>query len=184
MPVGFPTTVTSSPYDAVLRNAISAHKDRQALTLTGFLADRLAISVHALLRTYADLVAGRVVTLIPVPSAKAVVRQRGFDATWALARLVVRRLRGAHRISARRVLEQRRRVADQSGLSASQRSANLQQAFRLRRAGPAGPVVLVDDVVTTGATLAEAARSLRAGGIDVLGAATVAATVRYRTRRR
>jgi predicted amidophosphoribosyltransferase len=180
VPPGFPVTVTSSPYDAVLQHAITAHKDRQALALTGFLADRLAISVHGLLSAYGDRAAGRLVTLVPVPSAAAVVRQRGFDATWALARLTARRLRGSHRVSAQRLLEQRRRVADQSGLDANQRAANLQQAFRLRGAGGAGPVVLVDDIVTTGSSLTEAARALRRAGFEVLGAATIAATVRRR----
>lgn len=192
-PPGFPTTVTSSPYDTVLRQLISAHKDRQALAVTGFLADRLALSVHRLLVTFPLRTAGRRVTLVPVPSAAAVVRHRGFDATWTLARRVVVRLRAAHRLSARRLLVQRRGVVDQSGLSATQRAANLRQAFRLRRgvtgesltgALPTGVlVVVVDDVVTTGSSLTEATRVLRGAGIDVLGAATIAATARRRPRR-
>ncbi len=48
-PDGFPLTVTSSAYDPILRSVINAHKERQALTLTRFLAARLALSVHALL---------------------------------------------------------------------------------------------------------------------------------------
>jgi predicted amidophosphoribosyltransferase len=183
-PRGFPATATSAPYDAVLRNTITAHKDRQALTLTGFLAERLALSLHLLLTAYAPRVGERTVVLVPVPSASAAVRQRGFDATWALARRTVRRLRGVHRLSARRLLAQRRGVADQSGLDAGQRAANLRDGFRLRRApAPAELVVLVDDVVTTGASLAEAARVLRGAGLEVLGAATVAATVRWHPRR-
>ena len=56
------------------------------------------------------------------------------------------------------------------------RQANLAGGFRLR-AGARRPVVLVDDLVTTGSSLAEAARVL-AAGVPVLGAATVAATER------
>jgi predicted amidophosphoribosyltransferase len=48
-PDGFPVTVTSSPYDRILRRVINAHKERQALVLTRFLAERLALSVHVLL---------------------------------------------------------------------------------------------------------------------------------------
>jgi len=188
-PPGFPATVTSAPYDVVLRQVISAHKDRQALALTGFLAERLAMSVHRLLVTFASRTTGRTVVLVPVPSAAAVVRQRGFDATWTLARRVTARLRATHRLSARRLLAQRRGVADQSGLGAAQRAANLHDAFRLR--GPTRPalpagalVVVVDDVVTTGSSLTEATRVLLGAGLDVLGAATIAATVRRRPGRR
>ncbi len=140
------------------------------------LAERLAVAVHALL--------GRCrwegpVVLVPVPSAAAAVRRRGYDATATLARSAARRLRDDHAVSVRRLLAQRRGVRDQVGLDAAARSANLAGALRLRRAQGALPrgsvVVLVDDVVTTGASLAEAARALEAAGVVVLGAATVAA---------
>jgi predicted amidophosphoribosyltransferase len=86
-----------------------------------------------------------------------------------------------------RVLRPRRRVADQTGLSSTQRAANLSGAFGVAGGG-IGPLraargrsavaVLVDDIVTTGATLAEAARALREVGVDVPLAITVAATRR------
>ena len=75
-----------------------------------------------------------------------------------------------------------RRVQDQAGLSAQARAANLEHAVMVRpgaRAALAGvPCVVVDDVVTTGATLAECARALRAAGAGPVVAATVAATAR------
>jgi len=81
---------------------------------------------------------------------------------------------------------QRRGVQDQAGLGAAARSANLDGALRVRRrhrALPAGAVaVLVDDVVTTGSTLTEAARALEAAGVVLLGAATVAAAADPRAR--
>ena len=77
------------------------------------------------------------------------------------------------------LLRPSRRVGDQSGLDAAARAANLSGAFEVCRQVPRGTcVVVVDDVVTTGATLAEARRALTAAGIRVHGAATVAATMR------
>lgn len=67
-------------------------------------------------------------------------------------------------------------VRDSAGLSAAERAANMRGAFV---AGPplgAGRVVVVDDIATTGATLAEACRALAEAGWQVCGAAVVAAT--------
>jgi len=78
------------------------------------------------------------------------------------------------------VLAHSRPVADQAGLGARARQENLSGAFRLRRPIGDGAVVIVDDLVTTGSSLTEAARVLREARIPVLGAATIAATVRLR----
>jgi predicted amidophosphoribosyltransferase len=79
-----------------------------------------------------------------------------------------------------------RAVRDSAGLSATGRAANVAGAFALVapgvagiRAGPArSSVVLVDDLVTTGSTAAEAARALRAGGVEVIAIAAIAGTLR------
>ncbi len=177
-PAGFPPTVTSSPYDAVLRGMIIAHKERQAYGLTAPLGDRLALSVRALL-IERGFPAGGPLVLVPVPSARPAVRERGFDATAALARRAARRLGGVGPVTVRIALAQGRAVRDQAGLDARTRWANLEGGFRLRRRLPAGqPVVLVDDLVTTGSSLTEAARVLRRAGVVLVGAATVAATER------
>lgn len=73
-------------------------------------------------------------------------------------------------------------MADQSGLNVAQRAANLAGALAVRRPVAGLEVVVVDDVMTTGATLVEAARALRAGGAQVRGAAVVAATRRRRAK--
>ena len=86
-PDGFPVTVTSSVYDPILRRVINAHKERQALTLTSFLAERLALSVHMLLASEPYAVGASRIVLVPIPSAARTVRRRGFDATASMARL-------------------------------------------------------------------------------------------------
>ena len=159
-PAGFPRTVASSVYDPLLRALVNAHKERQALGLTPVLGRRLARCVLALLRAE-GVVPGAAVALVPVPSAARAVRERGFDATAALARTAARRLRPWYRAAVVPVLVQAAGVRDQSGLDARARRANL-----------------VDDLVTTGSSLTEAARVLGAAGAFVLGAATVAATER------
>jgi ComF family protein len=180
-PDGFPVTVTSSDYDRILRRVINAHKERQALILTRFLAERLALSVHALLASQPYATDASRVVLVPIPSAARTVRRRGFDATASMARLAARRLRVRYPITVRQALTQARPIADQAGLSARERQQNLAGAFRLRGSIREGPVVLVDDLVTTGSSLTEARRVLGIAGIPMLGAATVAATVRLRT---
>ncbi len=187
--------MAAGPYDEVVRRLVTAHKERQALTLTPLLAGRLALSIEVLL----DGPGGRAsrrgpVWLVPVPSAARAVRERGFDATGSMARHSARLLPPGHAVVVWPVLVQRRGVADQAGLDAADRAANLRGAVRLARGPvrghrlgggrllaeppPGSPVVLVDDVVTTGSSLAESARVLREGGFTVLGAATVAATRR------
>ncbi|MFF3798472.1 ComF family protein [Streptomyces sp. NPDC002134] len=104
--------------------------------------------------------------LVPVPSAPRAVRARGHDPARriALAAAVVLRREGMPvRVAA--VLRQRRAVADQAGLDSRQRMDNLGGALAVVPGGArllrGGSVVLVDDLVTTGASLAEAARAVR-----------------------
>jgi ComF family protein len=170
--------VSTAPYDAILRQLVSAHKERGALSLTPFLASRLAAAVEVLLQSTAG--PATAVVLVPVPSARAAVRNRGFDATWALAKRAARILHRQAPVRSGRLLRQARSIRDQAGLSADQRATNLRGAFRAATVVPGQLVIVVDDVVTTGSSLIEAARALREGGHRVVGAATVAATRRER----
>nr|WP_201784718.1 phosphoribosyltransferase family protein [Nonomuraea pusilla] len=179
-PAGLPECWAAASYEGGVRRAVVAYKERGATALAGALGTLLAYAVlTAVTRTG---LAGGALTLVPVPSARRSLRSRGHDPVGRLATLAARDLRALGLpAGVWPALRQSRRVADQAGLSRAQRAANLDGALRLSpaaRTRPAGPVLVVDDIVTTGATLAEAARALRAAGTDVALAVTVAATRR------
>ncbi|MFI9339664.1 ComF family protein [Streptomyces sp. NPDC052773] len=120
---------------------------------------------------------GAPVLLVPVPSGRGAVRARGHDPVRRIALAAAGELRRTGtpaRVAA--VLRQRRAVADQSGLTSRQRLDNVAGALAVASGGArlleGGPVVLVDDLMTTGASLTEAARAVREARADaVRGAA-------------
>jgi len=118
--------------------------------------------------------------LVPVPSTHAATVRRGQDPMLRMARVAGARLRASGRAAAvLPALTHRRKVADQAGLGRRARAENLDGALVVRastaRLLAERPVVLLDDVMTSGATLAEAARALRAAGNAPVGAAVLAA---------
>lgn len=99
--------------------------------------------------------------IVPVPLHLSRLRQRGYDQAWELARPLARALqlplcRGLHR---------QRPTPPQSELDASERKRNLRGAF-IAVGQPPAHVVLLDDVMTTGATLQAAALTLRRAGVQ------------------
>ncbi len=101
--------------------------------------------------------------LLPVPLHRSRLRSRGYDQALELARPLGRALGIAVIDSA---LQRRRATIAQSRLDARQRRRNLRGAFTLVDCIPLPPhVVLVDDVMTTGATLHAAAAVLRRAGV-------------------
>ena len=97
-----------------------------------------------------------------VPGRRGDVRRRGFDHAAVLAHGVARRLG----LPARPVLARVSGALDQAGLGASARRANARGAFAARIDLAGASVVVVDDLVTTGATLAACARALADAGAE------------------
>jgi predicted amidophosphoribosyltransferase len=115
------------------------------------------------------------------------VRARGHDPTTAITRRAAAYLRaGGQDAVPARLLRLRFRVADQAGLDAPARAANLAGSMacstpalrRLRAGRTRVRVVVCDDVLTTGSTAREAQRALAASGVQVSAIAVVAATER------
>lgn len=116
-----------------------------------------------------------VATLIPVPLHRSRLRQRGYDQALELARPLSRRLGlrlcvdGLHRT---------RDTPPQSRLDAAQRRRNLAEAFVwIADAPPPAHAILIDDVMTTGATLHAAAQALRRAGAQRVDAWVCARTL-------
>jgi predicted amidophosphoribosyltransferase len=171
-PPGLPPCWASARYAGAVRAVLLAYKEHDR-------RDVLPALGGALGRAVAAGVPRGPVVLVPVPSSPAAVRARGGDHVDRLARAAAGRLRRAGwspRVA--RLLAVARRRRDSAGLGAADRRANLAGAFRGSGDPPRAPVVIVDDLVTTGATLAEAAAVLRATGVGALHAAVVAATLR------
>jgi predicted amidophosphoribosyltransferase len=176
-PPGLPPCFALAGYDGPLRELILAYKERGRRGLAAPLGDALAAVVLSGVRaTPGPLV------LVPVPTTAAARRARQGDHMLRLSRRAVRRLRSwGHPAVFAMPLRARPRV-DSAGLDRHARARVAQHAFAGRPARLAAlralgvPIVLLDDVVTTGATLAAAAASLARAGVSVRLAAVLAAT--------
>lgn len=147
---------------AAARPLLTSLKNGDRRDLVGWLADAMA-EVGAFVVAAAP---GLLVTWAPTGLARR--RDRGFDQAELLAKAVARRLD----LPCRALLT-RTGGAPQAGRTASARRAN--PAFRARISVP-GAVLVIDDVVTTGATVSAAARALRRGGATHVAALAAART--------
>lgn len=122
-----------------------------------------------------ELGAAGVEVIVPVPSPWLRRWRRGFHPTELLARRVARSVG----VPSRAWLAMARPVRPQTGLSATLREANIKGAFKCTAAARVAgrTVCVVDDVSTTGATLREAARTLREAGARDVTAAVVSRAV-------
>ncbi len=162
--------VSSCAYEGAPARMIAAFKDSGRIDASRALAGALCRSV---VEALADDGASGVLA-VPVAGSMRAFRRRGYD---PLLMLTARA-----RIPTHRLLRLSRRVLDQSALDARQRHANRSGALVARRLLEGRSVLLLDDVVTTGATLSDAIAAVRAAGGAVVGAATIAATPLRRTR--
>ncbi len=177
-----PALSVAGRYENEVRAALLAYKERGRRELAGPLGAGLAAAVR-----HAAAAAGgprQGVVLIPVPSRRAVARSRGGDHVRRLAcRAATALSLDGPVVAVLPALRVQGTPRDSAGLSAADRFVNLAGALvatPVTAACTGRFVVLVDDLVTTGATLIEASRALHERGIEVCAAAAVAATPRRR----
>ena len=118
--------------------------------------------------------------LVPIPSSKQAIKRRGESFLHPIMNRVIEldcQSKTDNRIVGQwaELLSYRKKVRDQATLTSLERHENLRSAFKVSRFLDC-PVILVDDVVTTGATLKNAIDALRERKMTVLGAVTACAS--------
>ncbi|MEZ5186690.1 MAG: hypothetical protein R2720_13170 [Candidatus Nanopelagicales bacterium] len=161
-----PPVVVSCHYQGCVPDAIVGFKDRGLRGLRPLLGGALAAGVLTALD-----VGAHASMIVPAASAAAAVRRRGFDHMWDLARVCA----DSTALTPARLLRSQRR-ADQAGLSFAARRVNVRGSMRATGKG-AGSVIVVDDVRTSGATLAECERALGTAGYTVVAHVVIAASI-------
>ena len=177
-----PPVVVASRYEGAAKRVIIAHKERGVLGLTPMLGSMLAMSIAAL--------GDGPFVIVAVPPHGDSIRRRGIDTLGAIAQRAAGEMRAAGWSAQCLPLLQRqadggrhvgrtaegRRSAVRGTMTVNLRAASGGALGRDQRTG----IVVVDDVVTTGATVHEAVRTLRCAGLDVAGIAAVSGTQRSR----
>lgn len=152
-------------YAGVHRELVLGMKERGRRDVPQYLGAVLASSI-SFLAARGELPEPEVLTLVPAPTRAASARGRGGDPVTAVCRSAGLRVAPCVRHS--------KRVRDSVGLSAQERMRNLSGGIEITSV-PASPTILVDDVVTTGATLAATSATLFAANVQVVGALVICA---------
>ena len=156
-------------FDQDASSAISAFKEHGQFAIAKQLIDRLVIpEVLAKLRALEPTV------LVAMPSAYKSFAKRGFSPAEVVALALARHAklpvqRGALRLT--------RTTQDQAALGIAGRAENLVQAMTASSALANRRVLIVDDIVTTGASVIEAARAIEQSGAEVAGFFSLAETI-------
>ena len=157
------TVYSSIRYSNISRSILLSAKENSLRIADELIIDALINCLHRLPTQVL-----RKAILMPVPGSKRAIRKRGRDFIQAITNEVS--LRSGLPMFEGMIVQ--RRLLDQSGLSAVDRKRNIYGAFNYTGELVKGEILLVDDLVTTGATLLEAKRALNVEGLTVNRAIT------------
>jgi ComF family protein len=180
-PPAFARATSYGAYTGELRELIHLLKYHRVRSASGVLGRLLVQAAEPLLASPA-FGNSESLLMLPVPLHAGKFRERGFNQAELIAQAAMREL---GRVSRRKLefdttmLLRRRATESQVGMSREQRRENIRGAFSAAREQVAGrEVLLIDDVMTTGATVCECARVLRAAGAKTVCVLTVARSTR------
>jgi ComF family protein len=156
------TVFTALRYEGVVRRTLLALKESGRTDVVKPLGAALSAAIARVVQPGAEI--------LSVPTSRMAWRRRGYDPVALLCKHAG--------YEPAKVLRSSRATLSQKSLGFDDRAVNLHESMRSRFSLEGRGFVLVDDVVTTGATLAEATRAVRAAGGEVVGHAALAFTPR------
>jgi predicted amidophosphoribosyltransferase len=160
-------------YAGPRREAIVAVKEHGRADLIAPLAVALRAGLERLL-TWG--LVGTPLTIVPAPTRRSAARRRGGDPVTRMARAATAGLRDVRDVDVIQALRLRALVRDSVGLSSADRQRNIAGRVKISKQFEvlANDVLVVDDIVTTGATASESVRVLRIAGAHVAGVLAIA----------
>ena len=166
-----------SDYSSKTASVILAAKEGNNVNAINLLANAISQSI---IFSLTDLKLTGVITLITIPSSPAAIRRRGRDHISILAESVQKELtKKSIPINYAPILFQKKSIKDQSQLSSAQRKENTSGKFAVKTCEiPQGAVFLIDDLITTGASMQEGVRALAEAKITVAAGVTACAVRR------
>ena len=168
----FDRAASALRFDGDARELMNAFKFRRAFHLRDDLVDFLEATARA------RFAVGEIEAVLPIPSRLLHRFLRGYNQCAELARPLAKRLGAPYVGSALKRCGAPRR---QGGLKEAERRENVKGTFKVTRpdAVAGRTVLLVDDIMTTGSTLSEAARTLKAAGAKRVWAVSVTRSLRF-----
>jgi predicted amidophosphoribosyltransferase len=168
---------SSISYSPIARDILLAAKESNVVHASALIIDALENTLQNFIEEHPGL---PILGLVPIPSRPQANRLRGRD----FMQIITQSLAKKFQIPMLPILGYSRKVKDQSGLNSEERRNNLTDSLVVRGnefKSKNQAVLLVDDLVTTGATLLAAEKALNQAGIRAIGAVTacVAQPLRY-----